>query len=130
MLFPSLGSTINQSFSSVEKLIAKKNAKGDAVQGSGWVVCSLIFILSFWFFLSTFFFVILNLWYILAVACCWHRVEEACGWNHIKPGKLSLVLFKQISIPIKLQNSNYWNMNLCCRTHWLQKVQVWFLCLA
>nr|KAJ0199566.1 hypothetical protein LSAT_V11C600340000 [Lactuca sativa] len=33
----SLGSTINQSFSSVEKLIAKKNAKGDAVQGSGWV---------------------------------------------------------------------------------------------
>nr|KAJ0212299.1 hypothetical protein LSAT_V11C400205030 [Lactuca sativa] len=33
----SLGSTINQSFSSVEKLIAKKNAKGAAVQGSGWV---------------------------------------------------------------------------------------------
>ncbi|KAL7589521.1 superoxide dismutase [Mn], mitochondrial [Lactuca sativa] len=33
----SLGSAINQSFSSVEKLIAKMNAEGAAVQGSGWV---------------------------------------------------------------------------------------------
>ncbi|XP_052625696.1 superoxide dismutase [Mn], mitochondrial [Lactuca sativa] len=33
----SLGLAINQSFSSVEKLIAKMNTKGAAVQGSGWV---------------------------------------------------------------------------------------------
>lgn len=36
----SLGSAINESFSSFEKLIAKMNAEGAAVQGSGWVVCS------------------------------------------------------------------------------------------
>lgn len=35
----SLGSAINESFSSFEKLIAKMNAEGAAVQGSGWVVC-------------------------------------------------------------------------------------------
>ena len=42
----SLGSAINQSFSSLESLIAKMNSEGAAVQGSGWVVRFLIFILS------------------------------------------------------------------------------------
>lgn len=38
----SLGWAIDQHFGSIEKLIAKMNAEGAAVQGSGWVVCSII----------------------------------------------------------------------------------------
>ena len=38
----SLSWAIDNSFGSLEKLIAKMNAEGAAVQGSGWVVCTFI----------------------------------------------------------------------------------------
>lgn len=36
-----LGWAIDEDFGSIEKLIKKMNAEGAALQGSGWVVCTL-----------------------------------------------------------------------------------------
>lgn len=74
----SLGWAIDQHFGSMEKLIAKMNAEGAAVQGSGWVVCYInLYTLCI---VHSFLICSLTLVYdIFSVACSGQGAEKACG---------------------------------------------------